>query len=97
MEDFINYLNKHFGKSAEKLAKTSEDNPLFDFDFQMIDLDKMAAQLPKLNSIYNGNRFATADALFISKENNEYTFHFIEFKNADYEKEKDQKNVQILA
>ena len=91
MEDFINYLTKHFGKSTEKLAKTSEDNHLFDFDFQMIDLDKMAVQLPKLNSIYNGNQFATADALFISKENNEYTFHFIEFKNVDYEKEKDLK------
>lgn len=91
MEDFINYLTQNFGESAEKLAKTSEDNPLFDFDIEMIGLDKMAKQLPKLDRIYNGNDFATADALFITKEDDEFTFHFIEFKNVDYEKEKDVK------
>ena len=91
MEDFINYLTEHFGETAEKLAKTSQDNPLFDFDMQMIDLDKMAKQLPKLNGIYRGNQFATADALFISHENNELTFHFIEFKNVDYENERNLK------
>ena len=91
MEDFINYLTENFGETAEKLAKTSEDNSLFDFDLHMINLDKMARHLPKLNSIYNNNQFATADALFISKEDGEFTFHFIEFKNVDYEKEKDVK------
>jgi len=91
MEDFINYLTEHFSESVEKLAKTSQDNHLLDFNLQMIDLDKMAKQLPKLNGIYRGNQFATADALFISHENNELTFHFIEFKNVDYEKERDQK------
>lgn len=91
MEDFIDYITKNFCESAEKLAKTSQDNPLFDFDLKMIDLDKMAKNLPKLNRIYNGNDFATADALFISKEDGEFTFHFIEFKNVNYEKEKDVK------
>lgn len=91
MEDFINYLTEHFGESAEKLAKTSEDNRLFDFDLQMIDLDKMAKQLPKLNPIYRGNDFATADALLITNVDGELTFNFIEFKNVDYEKEKDVK------
>ena len=91
MKDFIKYLTENFGESAEKLAKTSEDNPLFDCDLEMIDLDEMAKQLPKLDRIYRGNDFATADALFISKENGEFTFHFVEFKNVDYEKEKDVK------
>lgn len=91
MEDFIKYLTENFGESAEKLAKTSQDNPLFDFDLEMINLDEMAKQLPKLNRIYNNNQFATADALFISKEDDEFTFHFVEFKNVDYEKEKDLK------
>ena len=44
MEDFINYLTENFGESAEKLAKTSEDNSLFDFDLHMINL----VELPRL-------------------------------------------------
>ena len=91
MEDFIAYLYENFGQSVEKLAKTSEDNPLFDFDFQMIDLDKMAKKLQKMDRKYRGNEFATADALFISDIDNEPIFHFIEFKNVDYGVDKDLK------
>ena len=46
---------------------------------------------PKLNPIYRGNDFATADALLISNIDGNLTFHFVEFKNMDYEKEKDVK------
>ena len=91
MEDFINYLTENFGEPVEKLSKTSEDNLVLDSDIIMIDLDEMARQLPKFNDDFKGNQFATADALFISKEGSEYTFHFFEFKNVDYEKEKDLK------
>lgn len=91
MQDFINYLNENFGASVEKLAKTSEDNPLFDFDFQMINLDEMAKKLQKLDKKYRGNEFATSDALFISNIDDEFVFHFIEFKNVDYGVDKDLK------
>ena len=91
MEDFIEFLNENFGKSVEELAKTSEDNPLFEFDFQMIDLDEMANKLQKMDRRYMGNDFATADALFISNIDDELIFHFIEFKNVDYGVDKDLK------
>ena len=55
MEDFINYLTKHFGESAEKLAKTSEDNPLFDFDLQMIDLENAIPLLTPRSAEVNGD------------------------------------------
>lgn len=91
MQDFIDYLYENFGQSAERLAKTSEDNPLFEFDVQMIDLDEMAKQLQKSDRIYRGNDFATSDALFISNVDGEIVFHFIEFKNVDYGDVKDLK------
>ena len=95
MKDFINYLNENFGESIEKLA-SSQNNPIFDFDFKMINLDKMAKQLPTLNRNYRGNEFATADALFISNTNNKFIFHFIEFKNVDYSTDKDLKMSKYL-
>lgn len=91
MEDFITYLNAHFSDSVENLAKTSQDNRLFDFDFQMIDLDDMAKKLKNLDKEFRGNDFATADALYISNIDGELTFHFIEFKNVDYGVDRDLK------
>lgn len=89
MKEFIDYLNENFAESVDKIAKTSQDNYFFDFDLKMINLDKMAKNLPKLNRIYKGNDFATADALFVSNIDDEFIFHFIEFKNVDYNDEKD--------
>lgn len=91
MQEFIDYLYKNFSDSTENLAKTSQNNPLFEFDFQMINLDKMAKQLQNLDKVYRGNDFATSDALFISNVNDEIVFHFIEFKNVDYDKDEDLK------
>lgn len=91
MQDFIDFLNNNFSDSVETLAKTSEDNRLFDFDFQMINLDKLAKRLQKIDRKFRGNDFATADALFISQIDDELIFHFIEFKNVDYDDDKDLK------
>ena len=53
-------------ESADELAKTSEDNQMFDDDFLMYNLDEMGEKLSKLDKKFNGNDFATADAFFIS-------------------------------
>ena len=91
MQDFIDYLNDNFSDSIETLAKTSEGNRLFEFDFQMIDLDRLAKRLEKIDMKFRGNEFATADALFISNVDDELIFHFIEFKNVDYDDDKNLK------
>lgn len=91
MKNFIKFLDENFLRSVEELAKTSEDNPMFDDDFLMYDLDEMNRKLSKLDKKFRGNDFATADAFFISNLDDEQIFHFIEFKNVDFGEDRDLK------
>ena len=91
MKNFIRFLDENFLQSIDEIAKSSNDNTMFDDDFLMYNLDLMNEKLSKLDKKFKGNDFATSDAFFISNIDNELIFHFIEFKNVDFDDEKDLK------
>lgn len=89
MEDFYQFLKSNFSSSITELSKTSFDNSLVENDCMLINLDEMSQKLPKFNSGIK-TIFASADALLIRKNGDEFNLFFIEFKNIDFSDNKDR-------
>lgn len=86
MKKLYNKLLNIYGDSITVLSSTNNKNPLIlNDEIAMVNLDKIGEEY-KIDS----KQYATSDALFITEGDENVKFYFIEFKNIDFESEKDR-------
>lgn len=90
MDSFKQSLLQKYGKTIKELSSTNESNVLMDRDDVLISLDDMSSDLSLKIKEFKGNDLSSADALLISKKDENFIFHIIEFKNLDFNKRKDR-------
>lgn len=89
MDNFIDFLFKNFGDTARNLSDTGHGNKWINEDMILIKYDDVATYFNEKYDDFE-DKFTSADALYISRNNNEFKLFFIEFKNIDYSDEKDK-------
>lgn len=90
MDSFKKSLLQKYGKTIKELSSTNESNVLMNRDDVLISLDNMASDLSLKIKEFKGNKLSSADALWIFENEGEFIFHIIEFKNLDFNINKDR-------